>query len=337
MGQAIVQLHLLRRCNLRCAHCYSESGPNEGGELPLAPLLAFLGRARAAGYSRLSLSGGEPLLYGGLVPLLRQARADGWQTSAVSNGTLLHRPDLQPALELIDLLGVSIDGNRERHNAMRRSATAFARTLTGLERLRQLGRPFALVHTLTRRTLHEVDWLIDFARTQGARALRLHPLEAVGFGTSLREDRLTPRECTEVYLRLLDRRAAGSEDGLPVEVDLLNRERLAVEPERIWPGLAEGPPSCAALADPLVVEPDGVLVPFTYGIHRRFALGHLLDPRALDEAAAAWAARLAPLVRTAMASARALPWPYFNWYEHLLETSLALGAGARPEPVPSGI
>ena len=33
-----LQVHPTRRCNLRCLHCYSESGPDRRDELPLAYL-----------------------------------------------------------------------------------------------------------------------------------------------------------------------------------------------------------------------------------------------------------------------------------------------------------
>jgi MoaA/NifB/PqqE/SkfB family radical SAM enzyme len=283
-----------------------------------------LDSARRLGYRHLSLSGGEPFLYPQLADLLRQAKSAGWSTSAVTNGTLLDERAGR-ALELLDLVAVSVDGRPQRHNALRASATAFRRMLDGLARLRETGRPFALVHTLTRSGIDELGWLLSFAREQGASSLRLHPLEAVGGGRDLDAEKLTSRECAEVYLQL--RLALGESDRqqLPVHVDLVNRERIRGEPATIWRGF-DAASEPWAVADPLVVEPDGTVVPFAFGVNRRFALGHLSDLDPLGTAGE-WRAQLRPLVEEAVATALQLEWPFLNWYEHLAEASHRLAGG----------
>ena len=37
-SRRFLQVHPTRRCNLRCLHCYSSSGPDQREELPLAML-----------------------------------------------------------------------------------------------------------------------------------------------------------------------------------------------------------------------------------------------------------------------------------------------------------
>lgn len=58
-----VQVHLNRRCNLACAHCYSASGPRETEQLPAGALIDFLEEAANEGYGVVAFSGGEPFLY----------------------------------------------------------------------------------------------------------------------------------------------------------------------------------------------------------------------------------------------------------------------------------
>ena len=44
-GSRILQIHPTRRCNLRCLHCYSLSGPEEGGDHKAiaSPVYGFYG------------------------------------------------------------------------------------------------------------------------------------------------------------------------------------------------------------------------------------------------------------------------------------------------------
>src|SRR5262245_34052241 len=64
--EAILQIHASRRCNLACAHCYSSSSPQELGSLSPELVAQAVRDASAIGVRVISLSGGEPLLYGGL-------------------------------------------------------------------------------------------------------------------------------------------------------------------------------------------------------------------------------------------------------------------------------
>src|SRR5207247_6122164 len=89
LAQRIVQVHPPLTGNLRCTHCYSASGPNLRGELDLGLLKTALTDAAALGYQAVAVSGGEPLAYRSLVPLLEHARGIGLRTLVTTNGTLL--------------------------------------------------------------------------------------------------------------------------------------------------------------------------------------------------------------------------------------------------------
>ena len=76
-----LQVHPGRRCNLRCLHCYSDSGPAVSERLDIDLLRGVVGDAAAIGYKVLSVSGGEPLLYPALGQLLRASHAAGLATT----------------------------------------------------------------------------------------------------------------------------------------------------------------------------------------------------------------------------------------------------------------
>src|SRR5262245_21912250 len=82
----IIHLHPTRLCNLACLHCYSESGPKLKAALDLEPLQQALQLLKGEGYTQVSLSGGEPLTYGPLLPLIDHAHTLGFRVTMITNG-----------------------------------------------------------------------------------------------------------------------------------------------------------------------------------------------------------------------------------------------------------
>src|SRR6266404_6922411 len=111
----IVHVHPTRLCNLACAHCYSSSSPHFSTTLDLGLLLDVLGELRTEGYEVLSVSGGEPLVYRGLLGLLRGAAKLGYRIHLVTNGLLLTRDRLATMRDCLDQVAVSFDGAGDTH------------------------------------------------------------------------------------------------------------------------------------------------------------------------------------------------------------------------------
>src|SRR5215208_1447118 len=159
----ILQIHPTRRCNLRCMHCYSSSGPEERAELDLTLLREAVTDASNEGYTVAGISGGEPLLYKPLSQLLQHARERGMITTVTSNGMLLDERRLQALHGVVDLLAISLDGVPASHNRNRASERAFETMASRLEGVRNSEIPFGFIFTLTLHNLHELDWVANFA------------------------------------------------------------------------------------------------------------------------------------------------------------------------------
>ncbi len=288
-GSRILQVHPTRRCNLRCLHCYSSSGPEERGELPAALLADALADAAAEGYAVVSFSGGEPLLYRPLRELLEHAHGLGMATTLTSNGMLLDVRRIAGLAGALDLLAISLDGTPASHDRMRGNPRAFATMASRLAGLRDGGIPFGFIFTLTQHNLHELEWVAGFAVEQGARLLQIHPLEAAGRATEALAESF-PDAIEGSYAFLL---AAGLQKALgnriQVQVDLLSRRVMAAQPNLFFAGESDPGGPLAERVRPLVIEADGTVVPIEHGFDRALALGSLLDAP-LRELAPRWVA-----------------------------------------------
>ena len=112
-----VTWEVTNRCNLRCVHCLSGSGPEAftGGELSLAEARQVVDQLAAAQVFQIHFGGGEPFLYPGFMDLLRHARRRGFCCLCISsNGTLLDSVRVR-ALERLGgvYLQISLDGATE--------------------------------------------------------------------------------------------------------------------------------------------------------------------------------------------------------------------------------
>lgn len=318
--QPIVQIHPTRRCNLRCLHCYSASGPEHGDLLSYETLAHALTDARAEGYRVASFSGGEPTLYRDLGRLLRHAKSLGMRTTVTSNGMPLTGKRLAMLRGWTDVLAISLDGIPESHNRMRASNQAFDRMRANLDGVRESGIDFGFIFTLTQYNVNEVEWAAQFAVEQGARLFQIHPLEEVGRAaavlTGSRPDEIESGYACVIAERI--RRKYGKQ--LFVQVDIFHRDMVRRRPDRFyadqeWPQAAR----LAQAVTPLVVEADGTVVPLGYGFGRAYALGCLLEHR-LRDLAPRWIAtrhsQFREMCRRAYAEAcNPADFPFLNWYE----------------------
>ena len=332
----ILQIHPTRRCNLRCLHCYSSSGPEVEGALSSSLLQDAVSAAAAEGYNVVSLSGGEPLLYEPVRELLAHAKTRGMGTTLTTNGMLLEGRRLERLEGVTDLVAISLDGKPESHNRIRGSKRAFEAMEKNLPALQRTGIPFGFIFTLTQHNLDELDWVASFALEQGAKLLQIHPLELAGRAAQrLREEHPDRQETAIAFLEAARlTRDLGSK--IKIQLDLSHRQALAAHPERVYgehrDALDKEP--LAESVSPLIVEADGTVVPLEYGFSRAYALGNL-HQAPLSRLAATWKKRrLSPFrslcrrVHRRMTETRGKgsATPVFNWFEAVSQASFQMEA-----------
>ncbi|UXI70049.1 radical SAM protein [Tahibacter amnicola] len=326
----VIQIHPTRRCNLRCQHCYSTSGPEVTSELPVEWIEAFLADAAAEGFNAIGLSGGEPLVYRPLPRLLAYARSLGYYTTVTTNGLLLDERHLAAIGPHVSLVAISIDGVPEQHDRMRAMPRAFDRMRARLDLLRKTGLPFGFIFTLTLNNLDELAWVAEFAAGEGAALLQVHPLEQVG---RARDYALLPPDDLELAYAFVEVARLQKEYGqrLRIQFDVADRPLIEREPYRAFaiatpdPAISREQP-LAALVSPLVLQDDGLVVPVQHGFGRSFAIADLADGRFASQAST-WKRQRYPafldVARRVWDDLQAAPahLPFTNWYAAITSAS----------------
>lgn len=143
MQPETICVRLLRKCTLSCGHCWAESSPLQTEELASGELVRFLRELRRRGLKHVSLSGGEPFLYGELSEVVRACLEEGLFVTVTTNGFMgsrfgeladrRHFPS-HPHLRI----RVSIDGTAGAHDRIRGTGTfALAVACLGAVKARQ--------------------------------------------------------------------------------------------------------------------------------------------------------------------------------------------------------
>jgi len=106
-----MQFHLTNRCNLRCIHCYMDSGNLHYDEMSIEEWKNIIDVA-ASNFPiwHCTLSGGEPMLYKGWYEILQYAKERGAATAMITNGLLINEGIAEKLSEVLDHIQVSVDG-----------------------------------------------------------------------------------------------------------------------------------------------------------------------------------------------------------------------------------
>jgi len=132
-------IELTNRCNLRCVHCYTDSGPETGvrDRLDADDYRRLMRDAYALGCRKLQFIGGEPQLNADFLALLVTAREIGFTFIEVfTNLTRLAPETLAFARENGIRFATSVYSDRpEAHDAVTRVRSSHARTVGNLRRL----------------------------------------------------------------------------------------------------------------------------------------------------------------------------------------------------------
>ena len=188
-GPIMVSFDITQRCNLRCVHCFNNSGdqaPN--ADLPREQRLDIARQVAELHPFNVCLCGGETLCCPDLLEIMDILRPHVCKLSMVSNGYLMSE-DMAKALAAygLDLAQISIDGAHAwQHDSFRGVQGSFDRAVAAVRNLRKAGVDKVDVSMVPNRLNHRS--LEDYAamcHDLGVNQIRLMPFLPSGRGRSV--------------------------------------------------------------------------------------------------------------------------------------------------------
>ena len=186
----VVIWNLVRRCNLKCKHCYSISGDVDfPGELATDEVYTVMDDLRGFGVPVLILSGGEPLLRPDIYDISARAKAMGFYVGLSTNGTLIDEAAADRIAAIgYDYVGISLDGIGEVHDRFRGMEGSFDASLAAVRRLRARAVKVGLRFTMTMDNAQNLAPLLDLAEAENVDKIYLSHLVYAGRGNKNRGD-----------------------------------------------------------------------------------------------------------------------------------------------------
>jgi len=240
----LVALNLTRRCNLRCQHCYLDAGvraDGENGELTTDDVKKLIDEiADMAPECMVVMTGGEPLLRRDIDDLVAHASRRQMMVVLGTNGVLLDEQRIE-RLQSAGLsgAGISVDSlNPDYHDDFRGCPGSWAKTMASLDACRNGDLPFQIHFSVSDDNAHELEAMVDFAKSVGALALNVFFLVCTGRGEKV------TNISKNTYENVLSRVTVLSHDekGLMIRAKCAPHfKRMALELDADWPiTLAQG-------------------------------------------------------------------------------------------------
>jgi radical SAM protein with 4Fe4S-binding SPASM domain len=199
------------KCNLKCKHCYSDSGLSMEKELDTREAMNVVDQLTDFGVTALAFSGGEPLARGDFFEVASYAVNRGLYVSVATNGTLLTKENVKRLKEAkINYVEVSIDGaTAETHDAFRGVPGAFQKAVEGLQNCVEADLCACIASTATKSNVNEMHGILDLAERIGAERFTYFNFVPTGRGKMHYDQDLSPEEREKLMLYLLNRMSTG--------------------------------------------------------------------------------------------------------------------------------
>lgn len=195
-----VAWEITHRCNARCLHCYSNSGPDAAvdHDLKTEDALALIDQLADAGLMVLAFSGGEPMLRKDWPVLLERAVQHGICVNIGTNGTSITEEVADRLRQIgVSSVTVSLDSHRAGvHDEFRQYPGLFQKSTRAIRRLVSRGIRVVVGYTPTRLNWRDGRSVIDLACDLGADAVNLSEYVPAGRGSTRLA--LAPSELREV-------------------------------------------------------------------------------------------------------------------------------------------
>lgn len=176
------RLSVTNRCNYFCVYCHREGldyAPAE--ELSPDDWDFFIRVATQLGLRHYKVTGGEPLLYGGIVDVVASIRRYGGVPSITTNGYLLRELAGPLSKAGVDHINVSLHSLKREVFSALAGYDALDRVLAGIQEALDRGIRLKINYLVLKPNLSEAVSLLDFASSRG---MDVNVIELIPLGVS---------------------------------------------------------------------------------------------------------------------------------------------------------
>lgn len=195
-------------CNLRCKHCFNNSGDKNYYDLDhdLCDYKVILHDIIRLNPLQCCLCGGEPLLHAHIYEIISGLTSNGILTNIVSNGIAIDEKVAKKLRECkINNVQISVDGLGYQHDIFRNGNNVFDKAIDAIILLKKNNIKVLVSHCPNKYSYLDYEKFADLMYKLGVRNLRSMPLLPLGRGNTFeKEIRLNSNEQFE-FISIINR------------------------------------------------------------------------------------------------------------------------------------
>jgi radical SAM protein with 4Fe4S-binding SPASM domain len=216
----IVVWNITRLCNLKCVHCYNDSGADKTcNNVTTEEAKAVLDDLADFGVPSVLFSGGEPLMRHDLFELMEYAGGLGLRTVISTNGTLITADAAAKIKQVgVSYVGISLDGIGPINDKFRGVEGAFDRAVKGIRNCMKAGIRVGLRLTLTKRNVEDIEGLFEFFDAEGIERACFYHFVPSGRGGTIATDDLTHAQSRDAIDTILAKTKQFKEAGRRTDI-----------------------------------------------------------------------------------------------------------------------
>jgi len=235
-----VSFLLTHRCNLHCEMCYlrfnqenlnSYIENNKKQEININRWKEIVDELYPYKPS-IGISGGEPLLYNGVLKIIQYIKKKGISCSVNTNGIMLEKFANDFVNSKLDLVKVSIDGPPEIHDEIRGAQGSYEKILKGIDSLNRFKAekssllPYIeIFFTITNKNVNHLTAFLELIEKKNINSVKfIHPIFM---------SKNTIQECEIFLQKTLSLQNLGFLKGANIEGVLPNHEKLITEIQKV--------------------------------------------------------------------------------------------------------
>lgn len=195
------------QCNLRCKHCFTESGNAELNELSKEEKLVLIEQLKELDVRRISIAGGEPFACEDFYSFIKNCRENEIEVSVSTNGTFFDEKTVKEINEYeLKTITVSLDGATEESNDFIRGKGTYKRIIKGLNNLKKYYKyNYCIKMTLMKTNIYDIESAIKLAIKTGCKSIKFNCVREDGRAHSNNEKIILNRKEYIYVLREIER------------------------------------------------------------------------------------------------------------------------------------
>ncbi|MHC4194368.1 MAG: radical SAM protein [Planctomycetota bacterium] len=216
----IVVWNITRACNLKCVHCYNDSGAGKPfNDVTTEKAKAILDDLAGFGAPSVLFSGGEPLMRPDLFDLIQYAGQRGLRTVISTNGTLI-TADVAKRIRNsgVSYVGISLDGIGQINDKFRGVSGAFERAVAGIRNCMTVGVRVGLRLTMTKRNVQDLEALFGFFEAEAIERACFYHFVPSGRGGAIASEDLTHSQSRQAIETILAKTRQFKEMGKKTDI-----------------------------------------------------------------------------------------------------------------------